>query len=155
MNAFSRAFIEPLEARIAPALFQTGLINHPADPTSGEIDYTDANGGAEDDFFVNTESDPNDPISALVGGREPLVADTFYAKLRTTDILKVFNNTGFQPLISGDVLGNAGITGNIVAFFVDKNLDNEVQLNELTGLALGNKVKRSSAAVSMATSSAI
>jgi hypothetical protein len=38
-------------------------------------------------------------------------------------------------------LANSGISGTIIAFFVDKNLDNEVQLNELTGLALGNKVK--------------
>ena len=55
--------------------------------------------------------------------------------------LTVFNNTGFQPLISGDVFANNGITGTIIAFFVDKNLDNEVQINELTGLAVGNKVK--------------
>jgi hypothetical protein len=104
---FSRASIEPLETRISPAavLFQTGLINPPNNGTAGEIDYTDANGGAEDAFFVNTEADPNDPIAAVVGIGAPGVADTFYAKLTTNAALTVFNNTGFRPLISGDVFG--------------------------------------------------
>jgi len=138
MKASLSASVEPLETRIAPAtLFQTGLNGSLA----GEIDYTDAQGGAEDAFFVNTEADANDPISALVGPGAVGVADTFYAKLAPDSILKLFNNTGFQPLISGDVLGSTGTTGTIIAFFVDKNLDNEVQLNELTGLSLGNSVK--------------
>jgi hypothetical protein len=138
MKASLSASVEPLETRIAPAtLFQSGLNG----TFPGEIDYTDADGGGEDAFYVNTEADPNDPISALVGPGVAGVADTFYAKLSNDSVLKIFNNTGFQPLISGDVLGNAGTTGTIIAFFVDKNLDNEVQLNELTGLSLGNKVK--------------
>ncbi|MES2572646.1 MAG: hypothetical protein V4710_21665, partial [Verrucomicrobiota bacterium] len=40
-----------------------------------------------------------------------------------------------------DITGNAGITGTLIAFFVDKNLDNEIQPNELTGIALGKNVQ--------------
>jgi len=132
-------FLEPLEVRIAPAaiVYQTGGAGHQL----GEIDYTDVDSAAEDAVFINTEDNPNDPISAVVGPGAIGVADTFYVKLTTNSLLKVFNNTGFQPLISGDVAGNAGITGTLIAFFVDKNLDNEVQLNELTGIALGSNVK--------------
>lgn len=131
--------VEPLESRIAPAavVFQSGSSGHKI----GEIDYTDVDSAAEDAVFINTEADPSDPISALMGIGAPGVADTFYVKLTTNSLLKVFNQTGFQPLISGDITGNAGITGTLIAFFVDKNLDNEVQLNELTGLALGKNVQ--------------
>ena len=143
--------LEPLEARIAPAtLIQAGQ----GGSVRGEIDYTDATSAQEDAIFVNTEDDPTDPISALVGPGVVGVADTFYAILKPGTILKIFNNTGFQPLISGDVSGAKGTVGTIVAFFVDKEIrdpadpsviirarDNEVQADELTGLALGNKVR--------------
>ena len=133
------AAIECLETRIAPAaiVYQTGGAGH----SLGEIDYTDVDSAAEDAVFINTEANPNDPISAVVGPGAIGVADTFYVKMTTGSLLKVFNNTGFQPLISGDIAGNAGITGTLIAFFVDKNQDNEVQLNELTGIALGSNVK--------------
>lgn len=138
-SLFSSGFVEPLESRIAPAtiVYQAG----DAGSRLGEIDYTDPDSAAEDAVFVDTEDDPSDPISAVVGPGVVGVKDTFYVKLTTNTLLKVFNNTGFQPLISGDVAGNAGIGGTLIAFFVDKNLDNEVQLNELTGIALGKNVK--------------
>ena len=131
--------IELLETRIAPAviIYQAGGAGH----SLGEIDYTDVDSTAEDAVFINTEDNPNDPISSIVGPGVPGVADTFYMKLTSNSLLKVFNNTGFQPLISGDIAGNAGVTGTLIAFFVDKNLDNEVQVNELTGIALGSNVK--------------
>ncbi|MES2572645.1 MAG: hypothetical protein V4710_21660, partial [Verrucomicrobiota bacterium] len=91
----SRIFscVEPLELRIAPAtiVFQTGG----AGSSLGEIDYTDTD-PVENAVFINTEDTPDDPISAVVGGGVPGVADTFYVKLTTDTLLKVSNQTGFQ-----------------------------------------------------------
>jgi hypothetical protein len=135
----SRRFIgslEPLEARIAPAVINAG------DPgTSLDVEYTDTNDD-QDLFFVSTtdpdnpaQANPNDPIAQVVG------PGVFYIKMKTNDVLNVFGPSGYTPLISGDIVGGVGkgITGNLVAFFADDG-DGEVEVNELVGVSLGNKV---------------
>lgn len=120
------AVIEPLEARIAPAAItvfagQLGSI-------SGETDYVDVR--PQDQRFINTEANPGDAISAAVGPGNP-GPDTFYVTLDAGSKLKVFSSTsGFQTFINVKA-------GSAVAFFVDKDGNNEVSRDELTGLALG------------------
>jgi hypothetical protein len=117
--------IEPLEARIAPATFVTGIPN----TLGNDIDYTDRTGpnqAQEDAVFINTGSS-NDQISAAVGGG----ADTFYMRLSAGDKLQIFNTTnGVQDYLTMR-------SGQAIAFFVDKNGDNEVNEGELVSLSLG------------------
>ncbi len=123
--------VEPLEARIAPAAltrFSAGQVDSTLD-----IDYDDATNAFEESVFIST-NDPSDPIGAVVG------PGAYYMKLSTGDLLQLVNEASISPLISGDVRGEAGVKGNMIAFFVDKNSDNNVQPNELVGLSLGNKV---------------
>src|SRR5690606_128530 len=124
--------VEPLEARIAPASatrFSAGQIGSTLD-----IEYDDQTNPAQQAVFIDTDDDPMDPISAIVG------PGAFYMKMTTGDVLQLVNEASISPLISGDIRGDAGLKGNLIAFFVDKNGDNEVQANELVGLSLGNKV---------------
>ncbi len=64
------------------------------------------------------------------------VADTFYLKMSKGDILKVYNQ---QNGIADSYFTVQ--SGNVVAFFIDKNLDNEVEPNELVSLAMGKNAK--------------
>jgi len=117
--------IEILESRIAPAVILVGS------PAKDDSVYN------APPFFDTTTA--GDPISAVVG------PGGFYLKLGTGDSVLIDTNAGYVPFITGpggvDSHGNPiGITGNVVAFFVDKNMDNKVDPNELTGLALGAKV---------------
>lgn len=125
----SLGFIEPLEARIAPAVILLG----PA--AQGGIEYSDAH-------FVKTSANAADPISAVVGAGDA-AHPTYYLRLTAGSKVSVFeNNSAFVPLIGGPTA--KGTVGNIVAFFVDKHdangnavADGIAQPDELTGLALG------------------
>lgn len=123
----SSAFVEPLEARIAPANIFIGGIG------TQDTEYTDADASVK---FVNTETSP-DPISQVVGGGVVGVADTFYLKLEKGDVLFRSTEAGFVPFISGS--NGAPLKSALVAFFVDKNQNNEFEVDELTGLSIGNK----------------
>lgn len=119
--------VEPLEARIAPA----SLIRL----TAGDIGSTEDIEYSDSPFISTSGPDAaNDPIAQLVG------PGVYYLKLSTGMMLQLVNEASISPLISGDIHGQSGVKGNLIAFFVDKNGDNEVQANELVGLSLGNKV---------------
>ncbi|RYD69247.1 MAG: hypothetical protein EOP84_28830, partial [Verrucomicrobiaceae bacterium] len=121
-------FVEPLESRIAPArVIQVGL----PDFQGNDTNYTELN--PSENIFVNTESNPLDNISGAVGGGAEGVKDTFYLRLSAGDRLDIYSDGeggGFEPLLNV-------LSGNIVAFFVDYNGNNEVDANELTGISLG------------------
>lgn len=110
--------IEVLEARIAPAtIFTTGVPNN----LGNDTDFNTSGGP-----FVNTGTG-TDQISMAVGGD----ADTYYLKMSTGDVLKIFNTTnGAQEYLTVR-------SGNIVAFFVDKDGDKEVEEGELVSMSLG------------------
>ncbi|MHA3773556.1 hypothetical protein ACXR0O_18635 [Verrucomicrobiota bacterium sgz303538] len=126
--------VEPLESRIAPA--RVILVGLP-DFQGNDTNYTEAN--PADNLFVNTEANPADHISAAVGPGntvdDPLTpkneaADTFYLRLGAGDHLQIYNgNNSFEDFLVVK-------KGSVVAFFVDRDLDNEVDDNELTGLSL-------------------
>ncbi len=122
------SFIEPLESRIAPArILITGVPDGLNDPNNPDINYDNAA------FFVDTEQGvaQGDQISTAVGPGAPLTADTFYLKLSAGDTLKVYNSTnGPEEYLTVK-------TGNVVAFFIDGNLNNEVDSGELVSLSLG------------------
>ncbi|MEI6399682.1 MAG: hypothetical protein WCO71_13010, partial [Pseudomonadota bacterium] len=124
MNTKSnRPSVEPLESRIAPArLIEVGLPGNPND-----TDYNESP-------FVNLETaDGSDLIAAAVGKGIPGIADTFYIRLSAGDVIELFRFGGgaaTEPLLIVN-------SGNIVAFFTDKNLDNEVQEGEITGISMG------------------
>lgn len=127
------ASVEPLESRIAPArLFELGV------PNGGlginDVDYTDSDSTQQ--FFVNTELG-TDQISQAVGGGAIGVADSFYLVLHAGDKVTIYNPDGGIDLTDEYLTVKSG---TVVAFFVDKNLDNEVQEDELAGLSLGKNV---------------
>jgi hypothetical protein len=126
-----KSFVEPLEARIAPArIIKAGVPNSLLTP---DIDYTDATSADEDAIFIDTETAPaSDLIAQALGPGNPGLADTFYLRLGPGDILRVFTDT--------NGLTDPKITvkkGNAVVFLVDLDGDNEVDTNEITGIALG------------------
>ncbi len=119
----NRPSVEPLESRIVPArIIDVGLPGNPND-----TDYNESP-------FVNLETaQPTDLIAAAVGKGIAGVADTFYIRLSAGDTLQLFRFGGgasTEPLLIVN-------SGNIVAFFTDKNLDNEVQEGEITGISMG------------------
>lgn len=118
--------IEPLEARIAPARIIITGVPSGAIGGSSDTDYNEAP-------FVNTELavGVSDGIAQAVGGGVPNVADTFYLRLSKGDVLKVYNS------VNGPEAYLKVTAGNVVAFFVDRDLDNEVDANELVSLSLG------------------
>lgn len=122
--------IEPLESRIAPArIIQIGA----ADALGKhDINYDTPATASDPVTFVNTETGATngDAISLAVGGGAVGVKDTFYIRLTSGDDLKVFSGEGFTSLLT--VTG-----GNVVAFFVDKNLNNEAEQNELVSISAG------------------
>lgn len=121
----TRPTIEPLESRIAPArLIEVGLPGNPND-----TDYNEPGSP-----FVNLETaDGSDLIAAAVGKGIPGIADTFFIRLSAGDVIELFRFGGgaaTEPLLLVK-------SGKIVAFFTDKNLDNEVQEGEITGISMG------------------
>jgi len=109
--------IEPLENRIAPATILVG--NASASPH---------NVGYADSPFATVAS--NSSFAAAVGD----TTDGFYLTLHAGDKIDLFNSgKGYTPFIT--------VTkGTVVAFFVDKNSNGQVDASELTGLSLGNNV---------------
>ncbi len=140
----SAGTIEPLESRIAPA--RVIIVGLP-DFQGNDTNYREAN--PQDNLFVDTQANPADNISAAVGpgntvdnpatfpapGEDPFskneAADTFYLRLSKGDVLQISGTDGISNYLEVKA-------GNVVAFFVDKNFNNEVEINELTGLSLGN-----------------
>jgi hypothetical protein len=109
---------EPLEHRIAPATIIVGNPNLTTD-----TEYSDA------PFVATSGENVTDPIALAVGGSGVGEPGTFLLKLSAGDSVIRFTSTGNTEFIRV-------IKGSAVAFFVDYNEDNEVQPEELTGLAL-------------------
>jgi hypothetical protein len=113
--------LESLESRIAPAVI--GLAGAPGVDAT-DIEYSDVPVGK----LLGFHQLGTGPLGASLGAD----ANTYYMVLATGDKLRVFDPvSNYQDFITVK-------SGNAVAFFVDANLDNEVQRNELTGLSLGN-----------------
>jgi hypothetical protein len=122
--------VEPLESRIAPAAAVTLFVGHP-DPDTNDTNYNQV--PFHSTHVGGPNYDPTDTLGAnFVGG-----TDTFYLKLGKGDTIKLFSDTsGYQTLVKMNA-------GNAVLFFVDKNHNNEVDANELTGVSLGAKASLS------------
>ena len=122
--------IEPLESRIAPArLIWVGI----TDPNGQNVDIRYDNTA----YFVDTYAHQTDTnsISAAVGGFHS--TDPKYSSHP--------DETFYLPLSAGDtiVVGNAQtklltmFAGKAVAFFEDRNHDNEISPDELVSISLG------------------
>lgn len=130
-----RVFVEPLEARIAPAglLARANLpsqsndpqyLNYSTAPSAGKLGFV----SAADVYHLAGAG--SDVYALALSGNAAQGADT----------LLIYNSqTGFNPSTPSLQV----TAGNVVAFFQDKNHDGEVQSNELVGLALGKKVSMS------------
>jgi hypothetical protein len=127
--------VEPLEARIAPArVIIVGAANGGgAGPF--DVDYLDEN-ATNDAIFINTEDFylTDGKIAGKVGPGLIGAADTHYVRMSAGDLIELRTSGGAVDLLKVT-------TGNIIAFFVDKNLDNEIQEDELTGISLGKNAK--------------
>src|SRR4051812_11647133 len=85
--------LEPLEARIAPAIITVGILT-----STQDTEYTDAP-------FVSLETAPaNDPIAQAVGH----LPHTFYLPLKTGDVVQTIDEQFLRVT-----------SGNIVVFFYD------------------------------------
>jgi hypothetical protein len=111
--------IEPLESRIAPATIFVG------NPNANDTEYIEAQGAV----FIDTETS-SDPLALQVGKGVEGVNDTFILRLTAGDQVILFAPGGDSVFLDLKA-------GKAAAFFVDHNLDNEVQATELTGLSLG------------------
>ncbi|MGA3171259.1 MAG: hypothetical protein ABSE62_09605 [Chthoniobacteraceae bacterium] len=126
--------IEPLESRIAPAIVlgaETTLANPllyssktAINPKTG-VPYLQ---------FISTANP-----SSLTGANKVIAEeigsnpDTYFIVVSASEIVEIPTSTGYNALVN--VTG-----GSVVAVFTDLNNDGVVNSNELTGLALGNKV---------------
>jgi hypothetical protein len=119
LRALRQNCLEPLESRIAPATIFVG------NPNVNDTEYADAP-------FVNTETSA-ETIATQVGPGVLGASDTFLMKLAQGDRVVLFAPGGNTDFITLD-------KGSAVAFFVDYNLDGELQASELTGMALGKGV---------------
>ncbi len=127
---YNRPSVEPLESRIAPArVIEVGFPG-----ASNDTDYSEAAPSGEVLHFVNLETASGaDLIAAAVGKGIGGLADTFYIRMSAGDVMELFRGGGgasTEPLLIVN-------SGNIVAFFTDKNLDDEVQESEITGISAG------------------
>ena len=154
MKFSAKHSIEPLEARIAPARTIIAGVPNNLPNVGNDVDYTDTyapkriddntvindpiQAALDDAIFLDTEVlGPTDTkIAGRVGPGVPNLADTFYLRMSAGDVLKIFNT---QSSTSDPYL--TVTSGNIIAFFVDKDLDNEVDDQELTGIAMGKNAK--------------
>lgn len=114
--------IEVLESRIAPA----GLHLIPAgQPSTASDNYSSTTSGFHSTSNLDATFDAADTFGAnFVGGTK-----TFYIHLKAGDTLEQYTNT-LRDFIHVS-------SGQAIAFFVDKNGDNDLQSDELTGLSLG------------------
>ena len=124
-----RLFVEPLEARTAPAGL-VGIANNTAFATQPNyVTYTSPAGAGHPNFVPASQYGVNTPgVYALkLGGPSGNLAG---------DELIIFNAVdGFSP--SKPFI--QATAGNVVAFFQDLNHDGQVQSNELVGIAMGKK----------------
>jgi len=126
MKFRSPSAVEPLESRIAPAVIFVGspglASNNPYDLNPSDPTVTDTPFHAVSDNASFAAA-----MSATNGD------GTFYISLHKGDVIKLFNASQYIPFITVTA-------GNVVAFFHDINGNHQVDVNELTGLALGKNV---------------
>lgn len=123
--------IEPLEARIAPAIVFIGDARETMPPgvdTLIDTEYREANVTDAQDILFTDTSASSDPISVAVDS--PLTNNTFFLRLSAGDQVQAFTNASYQELVTVN-------KGNAIAFFVDYNNNNNYDSGEFTGLALG------------------
>ena len=124
--------IEPLEARIAPALVFIGDAREtmpPAVDTLLDTEYREGNVTPTQSILFTDTSASTDPISVAVDSAA--TNNTFFLRLSAGDEVRAFTNAGsYQELITVS-------KGNVIAFFVDYNNNNNYDSGEFTGMALG------------------
>ncbi len=123
-------FIEPLEARIAPAVIRIGATGIFEDPSDTE--YREAGGPRPSPFdalgFTDTSAS-SDLVSLAVDSA--LSDNTFFLRLQAGDtVFRLTESSNYKEFITVK-------TGQVIAFFTDSNGDNEFNDGELTGLSLG------------------
>lgn len=133
MKFVANPAIEPLESRIAPA--RVILVGGP-NGQFNDVNYEEPEPGNADQeaIFVNTEDAINEGdtgIAGKVGPGLPGVDDTYYVRLSKGDVVQMYDtSSNFQDYLTVK-------SGNIIAFFVDANGNNEVDRGELTGISMG------------------
>ena len=123
-------FVEPLEARIAPAVIRIGATGIFEDPSDTE--YRETGGPRPSPFdalgFTDTSAS-SDLISLAVDSA--LSDNTFFLRLQAGDtVFRLTESSNYKEFITVK-------TGQVIAFFTDTNRDNEFNDGELTGLSLG------------------
>lgn len=136
----STGFLEPLEARIAPAVIFIGAgeFSETARDTEYREGFDDRPAGTNLISFVDTSADQStDPIAAAVDTNAgPMDArNTFFLRLSAGDEVQAFaEGSNYQRLIRVSA-------GQAIAFFTDLNGDNEYNEGELTGFSLGKNAR--------------
>lgn len=106
-------FLEPLEERIAPAVFLVGQ-------GPGAINYDDAP-------FVRADQSTDPGIAALFQGSD----DHYYLSLAPRDAVNIYSGGTPNEFITLQ-------TGRVIAFFFDANQDSIVQRGELSGFSFSD-----------------
>ncbi|MEO8352925.1 MAG: hypothetical protein ABI680_14425, partial [Chthoniobacteraceae bacterium] len=136
--------LEALESRIAPAVIKIGAMSldpqFPDAPPENpdDTEYVESNPSPNQvRFFVDTSSPGTNPADIAISSAldSPLTTNTFFLRLEAGDQVQAFSQSNsYQPLIIVS-------KGNVIAFFVDYNGNNEYDNNELTGLSLGKNAE--------------
>ncbi len=136
--------LEALESRIAPAVIKIGAAsldpNFPDSPPENPLDteYVENNPSAgQERFFVDTSNPGTNPADIAISTAldSPLTTNTFFLRLEAGDEVQAFNQSNnYQPLILVS-------KGNVIAYFVDYNNNNEYDNGELTGFSMGKNAE--------------
>lgn len=133
--------VEPLEARIAPATISIGAQG--GQETSRDTEYhetgaprpvgynllnfTDTSNSAD---FISLAVD-DAPVGSPNNGAFGFTEDTYFLRLSAGDVVERISLANqYKPFITVK-------TGHVIAYFTDKNHNNEFDNDELTGLSLG------------------
>ena len=139
-------FIEPLEARVAPAIINIGFPTNggtaPNTDTSYDLtkDHDARPPGFNSLLFTPTfVIDPGTGVSSPAGDKisqavdDPGVSGTYYLQLTKGDVVQVYNTVG-STYTGNDLISVK--SGTVIAYFTDINHDNHYEEGELTGLSL-------------------
>ncbi len=133
--------VEPLEARIAPATIsigaqggQEGFRDTEYRETGGPrpvgynlLNFTDTSTSADFISLAVDDAPVGSPNNGVFGSTE----DTYFLRLSAGDVVERISLANqYKPFITVK-------TGHAIAFFTDKNHNNEFDNDELTGLSLG------------------
>jgi hypothetical protein len=131
------ACIEPLEARIAPAVIRIGAIGTGLE-NSNDTEYrefivpNDPDRGpraAPYNVLAFTDTSASTDLISQAVGTSP-DQNTFFLRLQGGDTVEKLTDNNYRPYIVVK-------SGQVIAFFTDLNFNNDFDDGELTGLALG------------------